>query len=40
MDPDVAKPLAIVALCYPRLGHVYFHIYNVVIEAGKGENLL
>jgi len=40
VDPDVAKPLAVVLLCEVGLGFVCFDLYNYVAEVSEGEDLL
>jgi hypothetical protein len=40
VDPDVGKPLLVVALCEVGLGFVFFDVYNDVAEVGEDEDLL
>jgi hypothetical protein len=40
VDPDVAEPLAVVAVCEAGPGFKYFDLYNDVAGVGKGEDSL
>jgi hypothetical protein len=40
VEPDVDKPLQVVALCEVSMLFVCFDLYNYIAEVGKGESLL